>query len=377
MVMNMYRKQEQPQILAEIAYMPQLDSIRAVAVGLVVLLHWVPGQGVLWLRGSSGVHLFFVISGFLITSILLTAREKSTDQKRFQIVRRFYMRRALRIFPLYYLLILFALFIGIEDVADSFPWHFFYGTNFFIAFKGEYHGFVTHFWSLAAEEQFYLLWPTLVLFLPMARLGGLFVGVVIFGIGFNALGIGMGWFSSHFGYYFPAWSFSFMGMGALFAFWRFQCVQGVGAPWKGLFLEKLPILGLMGALLLTLYYFQTGGEVPKSVWGIFIYNTLYMLTLASVVVAAGKTIKGPVGAVLMFPPFRYIGRISYGIYLLHPFVITGVNLLFNHYGYSIMEIFGPIGRMLFLVSILILITSLSWFAFETPINRLKRFVPYH
>ena len=101
-------------------YMPQLDGLRALAVGAVVVQHY----DILIGGAAFGVHLFFVLSGFLITRILLLSRERVSDAgiSRARAFRQFYIRRALRIFPLYYLVV----FVGIAvnaDYARAFaPW---------------------------------------------------------------------------------------------------------------------------------------------------------------------------------------------------------------------------------------------------------------
>jgi peptidoglycan/LPS O-acetylase OafA/YrhL len=102
-------------------YMWQLDTLRAVAAGMVILSHWVPGTETFWFNGHVGVQLFFVISGFLITGILLDARKNAdcSGIPRGVVVRRFYMRRLLRIFPLYYTTLALTYLVGIPAVRTS------------------------------------------------------------------------------------------------------------------------------------------------------------------------------------------------------------------------------------------------------------------
>ncbi|HYS57221.1 MAG TPA: acyltransferase [Burkholderiales bacterium] len=155
------------------ARLPTLDGLRAIAILLVVphnlnLMVTFGGVAHLFLavlyRGWIGVQLFFVLSGFLITGILLDARNAP------DYYRSFFVRRVLRIFPLYYatLLVLFVLLPALGLLPSSFKRdtmvelsHWAYFSNWYGAFHpGE--AAVSHFWSLAVEEQFYLLWPFVI-----------------------------------------------------------------------------------------------------------------------------------------------------------------------------------------------------------------------
>ncbi|MBI3556739.1 MAG: acyltransferase [Deltaproteobacteria bacterium] len=163
--------------------LPRLDGIRGVAVLLILQLHLlnIPETNRLARALSSagwiGVDLFFVLSGFLITGILVRSRSRPGY------CSNFCARRALRMFPLYFAYLLayylFVIRLGLvkfdaarsAQAAHELPWLWFYGTGILIAKTG---GFLTaslnHFWTLAVEEHFYLLWPALVFLCPPARL---------------------------------------------------------------------------------------------------------------------------------------------------------------------------------------------------------------
>jgi peptidoglycan/LPS O-acetylase OafA/YrhL len=175
-----------PQAKAESPHLPGLDGIRGLAILLVMFSHFIVvgenhGDGThpfhrLLLSGYLGVDLFFVLSGFLITGILVDARSRP------HYFRTFYMRRALRIFPLYYGLLAVAYLsvplLSPEDAplltgADSPWWYWLYASNIGMAVKGNWLTSPTwfslgHFWSLAVEEQFYMVWP-FVVFLTKTR----------------------------------------------------------------------------------------------------------------------------------------------------------------------------------------------------------------
>ena len=157
-------------------YMTQLDGLRCFAVFSVLVAHFchdLPGIGRAgpW-GGLLGVRLFFVLSGFLITQILLRERDamRAAGVGVWTAIRPFYARRFLRIFPLYYGVLLVATALAVYPVRESLPWHLAYASNFYMAREGTWVPTVAHFWTLAMEEQFYLLWPWVVLLVRPASL---------------------------------------------------------------------------------------------------------------------------------------------------------------------------------------------------------------
>ncbi len=154
------------------SYFAGLDGIRCLAI-VAVIWHHTPGRELLHvpilLRGYLGVDLFFVLSGFLITTILIREEKKTGTIS----LRNFYARRSLRIFPLYYGFLLalavwswFTNRSEFYEYASILPYYVFYLTNFV---EGGSRIFFEHGWSLAVEEQFYLLWPTMIKLLGMRR----------------------------------------------------------------------------------------------------------------------------------------------------------------------------------------------------------------
>lgn len=164
-------------------HIPALDGIRGLAIFMVLCVHFfmsfTPQNFLEHLiqsisgRGTLGIDLFFMLSGFLITGILLDSKSDS------RYLRNFLVRRFLRIFPLYYLvlgLVLVTLLLLPQDqqtakVWEAQPWAWTYLFNFFIACEGAWTvPYIGHFWSLAVEEQFYLVWPFIVYHLSAQRL---------------------------------------------------------------------------------------------------------------------------------------------------------------------------------------------------------------
>ncbi|RTL45798.1 MAG: acyltransferase [Candidatus Melainabacteria bacterium] len=172
---------------ASTSHLPALDGLRGLAIALVLIthcenaLHWTP-QSDFFVKAvhkvvcfsTCGVDLFFVLSGFLITGILLRSKNSANYFK------SFYVRRALRIFPLYYLA-LALIWCGIKiwgeppDALMGMPadrtWLWFYGTNILMTLRHTWtYSSLNHFWSLAVEEHFYLVWPFLVMALETGPL---------------------------------------------------------------------------------------------------------------------------------------------------------------------------------------------------------------
>jgi peptidoglycan/LPS O-acetylase OafA/YrhL len=161
-------------------HLPVLDGVRGLAVTMVLVFHfvgtmtptnWVE-QSIVGVTkyGALGVDLFFVLSGFLITGILYDSRD---DPNYF---RNFFMRRVLRIFPLYYGVLVLVFLVAplipmlrgptLDYLLERQAWAWLYGINFYIAKQGDWSfSYLNHFWSLSVEEHFYLFWPFVVLLL--------------------------------------------------------------------------------------------------------------------------------------------------------------------------------------------------------------------
>lgn len=165
-------------MLQQLGYIKQIDGLRAIAVLMVVVFHWFP-RG--WVTESAlglmGVDIFFVISGFLITRILLVYKynkEAGFDNySKWHILGRFMYRRSLRIFPAYFLLLFVLYHISYflpNTLKLDWGWYVGYLQNFLFYIRQSWAiGKLSHFWTLAVEEQFYLFWPMVILFVPVKR----------------------------------------------------------------------------------------------------------------------------------------------------------------------------------------------------------------
>lgn len=199
-----------------------LDGIRGLAV-LFVLLYHGGGVALSGLLLQSGVDMFFVLSGFLITTILMRTRDGNGY------FRLFYLRRSVRIFPLYYLFLAvmlaaaaIAIRMGVEadvgypeaqNLLDNQWWGWLYQVNNLIAFEGPiaFPG-MSHLWSLSVEEQFYMVWPLVVLFVPPRKLLAVCLGLAAFSLVFRCWGYAF--VSRDFAYHFTLCRLDGLALGA-------------------------------------------------------------------------------------------------------------------------------------------------------------------
>jgi len=160
-------------------YYEKIDGLRFVAIFFVLVEHFAFFLGRYISAGYYGVDLFFVISGFLITSILLKPNEKTFKTN----YKNFLGRRTLRIFPIYYLTILILWVLNLHMIRDKLAWFVTYSFNYAWVLYNLPLSPVTHFWSLCVEEQFYLFWPLIVLSLKsrQQKLMILIIGIVVLG----------------------------------------------------------------------------------------------------------------------------------------------------------------------------------------------------
>jgi peptidoglycan/LPS O-acetylase OafA/YrhL len=348
------------------AYRPQLDGLRALAVAAVAWSHWErPYQ--FGIPFGSGVHLFFVLSGFLITGILLEVRAQ-TD--RAAAVRAFYIRRALRIFPAFYLTLALAWWANVPLLRETLGWHATYLSNVRIFVTATWPGSLSHLWSLAVEEQFYLVWPWLIVFAPRRWLKPAVIAAI-------AAAPLVRWWLARLGYnetllaVLTPGSLDSLGVGALLALLMAEgrLPSAISAPGDrpstaGMF------AGLSLASLSALLVAQgTGVNLPLAL--IAIKQTLQAVVFAWLVMRATEGFAGVPGRVLSWSPVIYVGRISYGIYLVHGFageILAAV-------GVSSRTLPEP-WRFLILSGLTIGVAAMSWHLMERPLNALKVRFPY-
>ncbi len=359
----------------KIRYLPALDGLRALAVGGVICYH----GGLAWAGGGFlGVDAFFVLSGYLITTLLLREWQSSATGTEWNPIGRidlkaFWARRAKRLLPAMFLVLgavaLYAVFIAAPDelrtirgdgIASLFyvaNWHFiFSGQSYFAQFGAPSP--LKHFWSLAIEEQFYLLWPLIVVGILRWRRGSV-RALATFAAVAGAGSAVLMWVLYTPGqdpsrvYYGTDTRASSLLVGALLAMLllRRPVVDGRNAR------RVLHGSGIVAAAVLG-YWWSTATE--HSDW---LYRGGFVLAAVLVaVVVAGVTQPdpGPLGRVLSLAPLRFVGRISYGLYLWHwPVFIALSPTRVPLDGYGLFAV---------RVAATFAIATLSYYAIEMPIR---------
>lgn len=333
--------------------MPQLDGLRGIAVLAVMYTHFLPEPwwlfGVYW--GGWGVSLFFVLSGFLITQRLMALREQvdAGRKSRGQALKVFFARRLLRLAPAYYCVLAIAAICGFKQVRDSYLWHIFYLSNFYFAQLGQWRGAIAHLWTLAVEEQFYLFWSLVVVLLPARRLGVGIGAIILTGPLFRLACLVFGWGDMARGILTPA-ALDILGLGSLLAW----LTLGRVAP-AGVSLLAMGGLGLLTGSVLK----STGGIVDKVVG-----PTAFALAFAAIVCWASRGARGIAGRLLESRGLVSLGRISYGVYLIHLFVSDHL----ERSRWPRAEL--PFALVATLATIAL--AAVSWRFVERPCNRLKR-----
>lgn len=353
---------------------PALDILRGLAISIVVFYHNF-GSISFFRFGWMGVDLFFVLSGFLITDILLKTRENKFY------FRNFYMRRILRIVPLYYLVLI--IFFSLSPVLfsqkgpdttfsyynDNKLWFWSYFQNWLMVHKGMPPvPFLSHFWSLAIEEQFYLVWPFMIFFIKRVEtIKKLVIALIIFAVIVR--------FSTWLAYpheveKFYCSTFTRMDsllMGCLLSIHLSQGKQisrkamlVVGHSFAALIISSLLVFGNLrqdNVLFPTIGYTLTAA---------FFSVLVYLFLNKEDQLANGlKYLSG----------LRFIGKISYGMYVYHiPIYLilsTGLNRMSEN-----LSLGFPLNSALFIsalsVALTLLVSTLSFYLLEQPILKLKK-----
>ena len=381
------------------AHIPGLDGLRGIAILTVIWHnsvgtdHWHPTSLVGRLldvsanMGWLGVQLFFVLSGFLITGILLDEKHLSHP------FRNFYVRRSLRIFPLYYatLALLLVIFPALNLTTGTIfsdtshqLWYWLYLANWSIPVVSG-PGMLSHFWSLSVEEQFYLFWPFAVILLNRKSLAGLCALLIVSAIVAR-------WRLFQYGIEFAQWrayEFTFARWDAL----AIGAALSIGLRdkfWFGVIHKiLLPVL-LVTTLYVAVVVMVTHGysAVPEeevlvinqTVAAILFSMVLGGVVLGGVVLGKGATVSkdSRVWWLGLFNsyPLRTVGKYSYAMYVFHyPIVMwlsheLGKYLEASHQSFNVMYALGQAGATVVLA---FLLAQVSWHLLERPCLRLKKY----
>ena len=369
-----------------------LDGVRGLAILMVLLLHFLGTLPPTSLServvfgaasyGSYGVELFFVLSGFLITGILY---DTSSQANYF---RNFYMRRILRIFPLYYGVLVLVFFVAplipplhgptLAYLVHRQAWAWLYGVNIYIAGQGNWSfSYLDHFWSLAVEEHFYLIWP-LVIFLLARRpktLVAVSLGTALGAILARLIGslLGLSWWTTY-----TLTPFRLDGL-ALGAFLAVMARQPQGAEQL---VRALPRVAALSAALLAGTFFWT---VLISRLGLEfvlpIRASLILILLACLLVWAVFAPKRSIASRFFTSrTMAFLGTYSYGLYVYHHFI--SYYLTENRTDLALAQWLGSHWAAVALqtlvgVSASIAVAYVSYELFEKRFLRLKRYFELH
>ena len=362
---------------------PTLDGVRGLALGMVMVGHAFalaskgPITRAVHVTMDSmqiGLDLFFVLSGFLISSILIRTRD---DDGYFV---NFYARRVLRIFPAYYLVLL-GVYVGRPllfgapawqaAIDREAPYYLLYVQNLVMAWRGEGLGWVGlfHTFSLAIEEQFYLAWPLLIWCTPKHHLlrvclllcaSSLAIKVAMFTAG-------MSWWAVYMG---TVPRLHALAAGGALALWT-RAPHGRGTP------PWLRIVGAFaGVCLAGEVIVRTLGWTGRETHGFLLNITatpLFAWLLFEVIAAPNKA---TIRRLLRTPPLLFLGTYSYGLYLIHPIILWEIRTALPSWGDAIglnsaLLLTGVIG-----ITLSLLLALAMYHAVELPILSLKRyFVP--
>jgi peptidoglycan/LPS O-acetylase OafA/YrhL len=293
-------------------YIKQLDSLRGIAVLMVIVHHWIPESIINIIpNGIIGVWFFFVLSGFLISNILFLQKKEYDENRKSwsSVIKNFYVRRSLRIFPIYYLtVILLIVFASSTGTSIGSSWGYFltYTSNFYFFKTQQWDGMISHLWTLAVEEQFYLIWPFLVLFVNKKNLSLLIAIFILTGVVTEYILI-----PNPMGNILTFSCFHAFGLGGLLAWVRVYKLEDLG--------EFYIYLSYTAIALSAIYIIQKAG---------FLFELITVRTLIAIVSTwlIGFIILNPnsknIGFKLILNSsfLIFLGKISYGIYLFHNIV---------------------------------------------------------
>jgi peptidoglycan/LPS O-acetylase OafA/YrhL len=353
-------------------YYPGLDGLRGIAILLVVFYHNF-GFSNYFFFGWLGVDLFFVLSGFLITDLLLKTFHSPNYLK------NFYVKRVLRIFPLYYFSLV--LFLIILPLIKNFPldfsyyinnqwWFWAYLQNWLLIFKdtGNATTALQHYWSLAVEEQFYLIWPLVILLFKKPKYLLAFAGVLLLGV---------------IAIRFSLWTMQVKDLNyfGLYTFTRIDgiCIGSMLAIlqyMRSRFLNRnftIVVLILAGFNFL-FFFFNRQNEFSFPYLAIVGYTTfavMFALLIHETVQGENKFIN----SVLDTPVLKFFGRISYGFYIFHWPVYL---ILYEYLAAWVRNSFSlSVSASQFIISIILTIIGLavsimSYYGFERHFLKMKK-----
>ena len=337
------------------SHIPALDGLRAVAVSLVILSHF----GLPLVPGAHGVMIFFVLSGFLITWLLLGESERFGTVS----LRNFYKRRTLRIFPAFYVywMIIVALLVG-TGKAVLWPHAFsalFYTSNYYVAINGDPNNGFSHTWSLAIEEQFYLLWPFVFLMLRgnLRRMTAFLVAVIaavwihraVLCFGFH---IDQAYIQASFDTRLDE-----LMAGCLLAVMLKRRVLAL--VWRMLSASALLPLATIALLMISVYAGEIYVYRYRDIFGFAIEPLLIAILIVQMIALSSTKMWGWTELRIV----KFLGRISYSLYLYQQLTLHTVKKALASYP-ALVQLVGAI-------LVTVLVATASHYIIERPFLKLR------
>ena len=368
--------------MKEKVYFPGFNGLRFIAAVSVVIYHFeafkifydINNWTIRWSPdGEIAVTLFFVLSGFLITYLLLTEKQSTENVS----IKKFYVRRILRIWPLYYLIVItgliclkFNLFYTPNSLAEINN-HFFDKSLLFIFFMpnvasvsfGNILALINHSWSIGVEEQFYLLWPVFIKYLKKS----VSFFIAIFGVLIIYYSLKV-FFLTH------SLSPLFYNLYKFLYLTRIQCmaIGAIGAYiifFKNNFIIKIITNGFFQIVL---YAFMFYFYIVQPDLKVFNYLTHEIHAILFCLIIMTLNFNRIALKVLENRALNFLGKISYGIYMFHPIILIFEYNFIKHYvDTSQINIWGNIFLHILTITLTIATASASYYFYENKFLKLK------
>lgn len=350
----------------KLKYYNNLDGIRAIAALMVMIFHFFQAfdpNSYFWqtikkvsVFGQTGVTLFFVLSGFLITRILINTKETEGYFK------NFYLRRTLRIFPLYYLFLILSYFIvpyildaKIPDFSQQI-YYYLYLQNFASTFSWDAVG-PSHFWSLAVEEHFYLFWPLVIYLFSRKNLIKIIIGIIVFALLLRIYMVNKDLDV----FKFTFTRFDSLAIGAILA------ILELKNYFTSENIKKFVIL-LCGIFIptITIWLFISGDKNTYiQIFKYLLISFTYFSLIGFILCLKNDHL---INKFLRSRFLVYTGKISYGLYVYHPLAYA----LCDNY----LNTNSQIINLLIRFTATYILAALSYHFFESAFLRLKKYFEY-
>jgi peptidoglycan/LPS O-acetylase OafA/YrhL len=329
------------------------------------------------------VVIFFVLSGFLISRILFLNAEdlRNKSHTKNQKIFNFVVRRSLRIFPIYFLIIFLGIIFNIQPIRTIFQWFIFYLPNFYVIFHQHWIGVWDHFWSLAVEEQYYLFFPFIIFSISFDSYVKLLVGMICLGF-ISRLSfflflpgnfVEQNWFLNYVNPISVLDSFGFGGVLAYLHLYRKEVFDKIAS-------NNFAIIFMMVLCLLNFFLDENSKFQHNNIFSTVFERSFITFFSFFLVAKVASESNFQVSKLLNLKPLVYLGQISYGLYAYHNFIYNYYHLEKNTLWWYLqrkipieyLELinFTP---LLFILNflLLVIVSSVSWHLIENPINRLK------